>query len=184
VTADVIIMEEAAYLKPELFKQVIVPLMTVDHTAMLAISSPGDEFNYYSILQDLKNQYGEPLFKNIQIGLGCDKCRLAGEDKCPHSLKRLPAWKSEGRHELVRAIYADQTDVMKREAEGQIVSNRIFLFQKKWVDAFEKSEPEGFPYQTTQLVHVAIDPSGGGAQSDYVIVSMIKEKGKWIVRLH
>lgn len=180
-TADVIILEEAAYLDPQLFHQVIVPLLTVDHTALLAISSPGDEFNYYSILQDLKNQYGLPLFKNIKIGLACDSCVANNVEVCPHVMKKLPAWKSEGRHELVRAIYAGNTDIMRREAEGQVVSNRIYLYPKKWVDAFERQDTEGFYYGTAQYVHISIDPSGGGSQSDFVICSMIKERGKWIV---
>jgi hypothetical protein len=178
-------MEEAAHLNPQLFHQVIVPLMTVDHTALLAISSPGDEHNYYSILQDLKNQHGEPLFLNIRIGLACDKCIDANIDKCPHVLKRLPAWKSEGRHELVRAIYADNHEAMQREAEGRIVSSasRIYIFPKKWMDAFEASPHRGFDFCAAQLVHIAIDPSGGGTQSDYVICSGIKESGTYKVTL-
>lgn len=180
-TADVIILEEAAHLKTELFHQVIVPLLTVDHTALLAISSPGDELNYYSLLQDLKNQYGEPLFKNIKIGLSCQRCMDAEIEKCTHSLKRLPAWKSEGRHELVRAIYAENQEAMKREAEGRIVSNRVFLYPKKWVELFEAREAAGTSYNSNQLVHIAIDPSGGGRQSDYAIVSAYKEDGEWKV---
>ena len=112
-TADIIILEEAAYLKPELFHQVIVPLLTVDHTALLAISSPGDEMNYYSILQDLKNAYGDPLFLNIRIGLACDRCIADSVDVCVHQLKRLPSWKSEGQLGGVEAcaVYNAMLDV-------------------------------------------------------------------------
>ena len=47
-TADVIILEEAAHMNPDVFRQVVVPLMGVGGTAILAISTPDDEFNYYS----------------------------------------------------------------------------------------------------------------------------------------
>lgn len=178
-----IILEEAAHLKPALFHNVIVPLLTVDHTALLAISSPGDEFNYYSILQDLKDANGDPLFENIRIGLACDRCVAANVEKCPHVLKRLPAWKSEGRHELVRSIYAENQEAMKREAEGQIVSSRQFMYLKKWVDAFAVRATEEFDDRGVQLIHVAIDPSGGGTGSDFTIVSTVQEENqKFLVR--
>jgi len=176
----VIILEEAAHLKPQLFHNVIVPLLTVEHTVMLAITSPGDEQNYISVIQDLKNADGDPLFYNIKIGMMCEKCLQAGKEKCPHSLKRLPNWKSESRHDLVRAVFGQNQEAMKREAEGMIVSNRVYLFGKKDMDAFEAREGYQFQFDV-QLIEIGIDPSGGGAQSDYTIVSKCVESGKDIV---
>jgi hypothetical protein len=178
----VIILEEAAHLKPQLFHNVIVPLLTVEHTAMLAITSPGDEQNYISVIQDLKNADGGDLFYNIQIGMMCEKCKNEEKEKCVHQLKRLPNWKSEGRHDLVRAVYGQQNqEAMKREAEGMVVSNRVYLFGKKDMNAFEKRELYNFEYDV-QIIDVAMDPSGGGAQSDWTIVSKCIENGKQIVR--
>jgi len=182
-TADVIILEEAAHLKPQLFHNVIVPLLTVEHTAMLAITSPGDEQNYISVIQDLKNADGDPLFYNIKIGMMCEKCLQAGKEKCPHSLKWLPNWKSESRHDLVRAVFGQNQEAMKREAEGMIVSNRVYLFGKKDMDAFEAREGYQFQFDV-QLIEIGIDPSGGGAQSDYTIVSKCVESGKDIVSFY
>jgi hypothetical protein len=179
-TADVIILEEAAHLKPQLFQNVIVPLLTVDHTALLAITSPGDESNYVSVIQDLVDAQGKPLFKNIRIGMMCKLCVDAGKEKCGHELKRLPAWKSEGRHDLVRAIFGQNQEAMKREAEGLIVSSFVRLLGKKNIDALEARPPHQFRFDV-QLVEIGIDPSGGGSQSDYSIVSKCIEDGKQIV---
>lgn len=66
-TADVVIMEEAAYINPQVFYQVIVPLMGVGGTAILGISTPDNEFNYYSNLVDLKDNYGENIFLCIRV---------------------------------------------------------------------------------------------------------------------
>ena len=181
-TADVIVLEEAAHLKPQLFHNVIVPLLTVEHTAMLAITSPGDEQNYISVIQDLQNADGEPLFYNIKIGMMCEKCLKEGKEKCKHELKRLPNWKSESRHDIVRAVYGQNQEAMKREAEGLIVSNRVYLFGKKDVDALAEREAYQFEYDV-QLIEIGIDPSGGGANSDYTIVSKCVENGKDIVRI-
>jgi len=177
----VIILEEAAHLKPQLFHNVIVPLLTVEHTAMLAITSPGDEQNYISVIQDLKDPDGGELFYNIKIGMMCEKCLKEGKEKCGHELKRLPNWKSESRHDIVRAVYGQNQEAMKREAEGLIVSNRVYLFGKKDVDALESREAYHFEYDV-QLIEIGIDPSGGGANSDYTIVSKCVENGKDIVR--
>ena len=42
-TADVIILEEAAFMKERVFFKIVAPLMGVDDTAVLAISTPDDE---------------------------------------------------------------------------------------------------------------------------------------------
>jgi hypothetical protein len=178
----VIVLEEAAHLKPALFHNVIVPLLTVQHTAMLAITSPGDEMNYVSILQDLKRPDGSPFLKNIAIGVVCDKCKEENNADCKHKLRRLPPWKTEERHDLVLAIYGQQNkEAMMREAGGMVVSSHRYLFEKKFVDAFKNSARYHFKYEV-QLVEIGIDPSGGGTQSDYVIVSKCVDDGNDVVR--
>ncbi len=107
-------------MKPALFHNVIVPLLTVEHTAMLAITSPGDEQNYISVIQDLKNADGDPLFYNIKIGMMCEKCLEAGKEKCPHQLKRLPNWKSESRHDLVRAVFGQNQEAQQTQQQAKM----------------------------------------------------------------
>ena len=52
-TADIIVLEEAAFMKEDIFLQIVSPLMGVDNTAVLAISTPDDEFGYYSELLNM-----------------------------------------------------------------------------------------------------------------------------------
>lgn len=86
-TADVVILEEAAHMDKQVFFTVVVPLLGVKHTAVLAISTPDDEFNYYTQLLELG------LFRCIKIGLTCDACEALGLP-CTHRIKRLPHWKT------------------------------------------------------------------------------------------
>lgn len=65
--------------------------MGVANTAVLAISTPDDEFNHYSELMDLKAADGQPMFYNIHIGLSCEACTEAGIP-CPHNKAKLPAY--------------------------------------------------------------------------------------------
>ena len=182
-TADLVVMEEAAHLKPALFENVVVPLMTVEHTGMIAITSPGDEQNYVSVILELKKPDGRPLFKIIRIGMMCNMCLNAGMEKCGHELKRMPAWKSENRHDLVRSVLGKNKEAMKREAEGLIVSNRVYLFGKRDMIAWSERVPYLFHYDV-QIIEIGIDPSGGGSMSDYSIVSKCIEDGEDVVCTH
>jgi hypothetical protein len=76
-------------MSPDLFFQVVVPLLGVKNTALLAISTPQDEFNYYTELMNMKDQFGEGLFFTIKLGLICAKCAKTGE-ACNHRLNMNP----------------------------------------------------------------------------------------------
>ncbi len=78
-TADVVIMEEAAHMDPRVFHEVVVPLFGVVNTAVLAISSPVDDQNFYSELLELKRPDGTDFFWVMKIGLACASCLEAGE---------------------------------------------------------------------------------------------------------
>ena len=93
VTANVIIMEEAAFIEPALFNEVIVPLLGVEGTAVLAITTPEQDLdNYFTILMDLKDpETDEDLFKTIRLGLACEACVAAGKGaECTHMAHLAP----------------------------------------------------------------------------------------------
>lgn len=64
-STDVMILEEAAYMDRSMFFDVVAPLMLVEKTAVLAISSPSDEFNYYSTLLELRRPDGSFVFEQV-----------------------------------------------------------------------------------------------------------------------
>src|SRR4051812_37712082 len=104
------ILEEAAFMPRELFEVVCVPLMGVDHTVTLGISTPDDENNYYSELFNIKTKDGEHLFKVIPVGLACEACIASGKaEKCPHRSNVLPAWKSQEGQDLQRQLLSAKT---------------------------------------------------------------------------
>lgn len=76
-------------MNPGVFYEVVVPLLTVRFTSVLAISTPDDEFNYYSELIECG------LFETIKVGLICQPCIDKGFIDCRHMRKRIPPWKSE-----------------------------------------------------------------------------------------
>lgn len=79
-----------------------MPILELTNTALLCISTPLDEFNYYSKLVEQKDENGNPFFKTIKAGRVCDDCsRLPHEQmlKCDH-IKDGAHWKNP--HKLKR----------------------------------------------------------------------------------
>ena len=65
---DLIILEEAAYVDPGFFYETVAPLLCMQQTCMLAISTLRDSFNFYTRLVKMRNKTtGDPLFSVVQV---------------------------------------------------------------------------------------------------------------------
>jgi hypothetical protein len=174
--ADGLILEEAAFISPNIFKNAVVPLIGVKNTAVLGISTPQDELNYYNQLME------SGFFKCIKIGLSCDDCLSKGI-KCPHKRERLPAWKPEEKQELIENFYGSGsagTKQMQRELYGQVASSKIFTLQH--LSNKLATLPRIKIEKPVEVMHVGIDPGTGGEGSDYAMVSMVYYQGFYVVR--
>lgn len=89
--ADVLILEEAAFMSPDVLRVAVMPLMAVGNTAVLAISTPDNEFNHYTELTEMKKPDGTLWFNVIKIGLSCEDCLTKGIE-CVHHKNKLPHW--------------------------------------------------------------------------------------------
>src|SRR5271155_5182035 len=123
-------MEEAAFISAIVFKKVVAPLMLVDQCALLAISTPENDDNFYSILLSKKKADGiTPLFKTCVVGLSCDACRAAGTAAtCKHRRDLIPSWQSEATHDLIKSILDDAT--YQAEGQGLINNDKTYAFER------------------------------------------------------
>lgn len=130
VSAKVIVMEEASRLSTDVFYEVVVPLLGVNNTAVLGISTPLGEDNYYSALTNLKDENERPLFRSMSVELVCPVCRKKDENQisCVHRMDVLPPWKSQNRQEKVRRIMSSCPELFMQEAMGIVVSSRNGVF--------------------------------------------------------
>ena len=71
VSGDVIILEEAAYCDPGLVSEVVVPLLSMQSSVLLCISTILDSGNHYSKMMEMKDAYGNYIFQSIRITLVC-----------------------------------------------------------------------------------------------------------------
>jgi len=76
-------------------QEVIVPLLEIETTALICISTPQDSTNFYSMMFEMKDAGGELLFNQIQLQMVCEDCKLGpNPSQCTHMKHLLPKWKS------------------------------------------------------------------------------------------
>lgn len=105
IGGNVMICEEAALMTPEFFLAVVAPILRMERTAMLAISTPQGEDNYYDTYSRLVVG-GKPFFNTFVIESVCDKCKKKGvEEHCPHLRHMLPPWLSASKEDTIAHLY-------------------------------------------------------------------------------
>jgi len=171
---DVVYMEEAAFMALDVFFEVIVPLLEMDTTALIAISTPLDGMNFYSEMFELKGGDGKPLFNQLRIGMSCEKCQKAGKAAdCTHMASVVPPWKSAAKFDMVKAIYGDRKDILARESMGQITNDAASIFSQGMVEKMLAKQPWVMK-SGAKYVFLGVDPNGGG-DSQMAIVTMVME---------
>lgn len=171
---DVVYMEEAAFMALDVFFEVIVPLLEMETTALIAISTPLDGMNFYSEMFELKGGDGKPLFNTLRMGLSCEKCQKAGKAAdCTHMASVTPPWKSAAKFDMVKAIYGDRKDLLARESMGQITNDVASVFSQGMVEKFLAKKFWKCQNQP-QFIFLGVDPNGGG-DSQMAIVTMVMD---------
>ena len=138
---------------------------------MIAISSPADEFNYYSMLLELRRPDGSFLFKQFRIGLACEPCMNSGKAAlCTHMSHIMPHWLSVERSELARCLYGDNTAGYEKEGLGIISSSNVYVFNRRLIEALRiRKRIRITDPLSVREIHIGIDPHGGGEASECAI---------------
>jgi len=180
VGGDLILLEEAAFMPIKMFHEVIVPLLELETTALICISTPQDSSNFYSMMFEMVDAGGEKLFNQIQIQMVCEDCKLSAHpEKCTHMKHLLPKWKSGGKQDMVRQIYGDNSADMLRESMGVTTNDSCAVFQDSWLNVFT-SRSVYTPVNTPSFIFCACDPNGGGS-SQMAIVSLFQDANNFAV---
>jgi hypothetical protein len=174
---DLVIIDEMAYIDPELFYEVILPLIGVNRTRILGISTPtGESHNFFQRMIELRYpNTDDPVFKTIIVELVCKRCkRLKLYHSCRHMMHKSPPWKGSEKMEITKLIYGDdKEDTRARESLGIALGDRDVIFEEEWVTRFRKRvlwnnyEPQYRP----KVIFMACDPNAGGT-SHMSLVSM------------
>ncbi len=81
-----------AYCDPGLISEVIVPLLSMQQSCLLCISTLRESSNHYSKMFELRDAQDRPIFESITISLVCDECmKTDTPEKCTHKLAEYAA---------------------------------------------------------------------------------------------
>ncbi len=189
VSANIIICEEAACLSSEFFASIIVPLLQVQNTSLLAISTIKDAENYYTRVLDRAAASRErSAFGIYKFFHACARCREAGvAQTCKHQTVDQPAWMTASRADHVRQLYeiTGEGDLYEQEIIGMSKNVHEPAFHPDLVRSLFRADKiiyisDPIIFRDPVAIYSCIDPTGGGLNSDLAIVSCIVENSKFI----
>lgn len=180
-------VDEAAFIEYGMFVEVIVPLIGMRKARLFMITTPADQFNYFSkLVKKIDPTTGFPIFVFVHLKLACDRCINKKQSiLCVHRLKYLPPWKSEASSAIITEILKDEQATLERENLGMIAEAGESMIPKEIVEKWTNS-PRFDPNQQklrSKMVILCIDPNGGttAGSSDMAIVSIALLYGMRIV---
>lgn len=185
---DLVIIDEMAYIDPELFYEVILPLIGVSRTRILGISTPSrDTFNFFHRMTKLCYPgTNDPVFKTHSVELVCKYCkRRKLFNSCRHELHKLPEWKSASKLEIIKLIYGPERQEMEaRENLGMMLADGDCLFEQTWLEELERRvrwNNQSALY-APNVIFTACDPNAGG-RGQMALVSVAFIMGMLVVSL-
>jgi Terminase large subunit, T4likevirus-type, N-terminal len=186
-TANLVICEECAAMDPKFFKLAVLPLLSVEKTALICISTTQGTENFYDQLLSFTNVDGSAsAFNSYTFTLSCEACMAAGKsEKCKHKQHELPPWMSGERTDFVQHIYAqfDDSKIMMQEVMGISNTKNENAFEIARIEAL--FDPIRTPCSTIEVIpggklrdiYMFIDPNGGGDSSHLAIATFFRLEG-------
>lgn len=133
IGGDLIILEEAAFVPVRTFREIVVPLLRMQKTCIVAISTLGsDGNNYYTKILKMD------LFDKIIISLICEECEAKGvEEVCEHRKDLRPPWHDKENDDQLKQLI-DDPETYARENLGVMGRKEIdpHIFTPELIDAF------------------------------------------------
>jgi hypothetical protein len=98
------------------FYEVVCPLLEMDVTSLICISTILNKLNFFSKLVNLVDGDGKQVFLVLKFTLECDfpECK-ADPTRCFHKIHEIPRWQSRRKHKRIRLIMQDQYELLLRE---------------------------------------------------------------------
>lgn len=168
---NLIIIDEAAFIKRVLFYSVILPVVMVEGCGLICISSPEGDDNWFSRLIDAKDEAGNPLVFSSMFSAVCEKCRNKSPTemvKCKKIRNVMPKHKDKKKMiKYGKALSKEGfDDINLRENYGQITRSSNCAFRIEDLEyAFKttvKYNGTDIPNGFIKQIICAIDPNGGG----------------------
>lgn len=178
---DGIIVDEAAYVQPEVYSRVVLPVLKLMGTTGVFLSSLNqDDENYFTQLAKIKTRSGDIAFNVVGLEWVCAACKRRNERNCPHLAHNVPSWFDSDRNFVLNQIgeIADPYGY-RTEMWGETNSTKRLCFAETDLERFEKS-PAKF-LLPPDSVYIFWDPGGGGGSLSAGVSFYIDKDGDLVV---
>jgi len=164
------VLEEAAFIDTEVFNAAIAPVLGIEDSTLMGITTPtSDSGSYFNLMQNVTYR-GRKLFKFVQVATSCEECRNKGRAmECTHNSGSLPRWRTGRRNEWLKAMIPEST--YTAEGGGVTAFDGVAAFPIQHVHALRRRDLLNVPARANGVVFVAVDPAVGGASSKFSIMS-------------
>lgn len=171
---------------PNVFHEVVCPLMQMDSACLICISTvKNGSDNFFSALINLKDENGAPVFYSVQIRLVCDlpQCAAAPEE-CIHCRAEIPDWQSVRKHKRVKLLMPPR--LFRQETLGIMqeqynpAHNHSHL-NRMWTHKFCPSPLSISSNSRLPFIYTSLDPNRDGP-SDMALTTLARVDGLVVVR--
>ena len=169
-------MEEASRIDENILHEVVAPMLKVQNTVLICLSTNLGKDNWYSKLFQNSDPKTAPLISKLEVSLLCDDCRKFGRkpSDCNHKDHLHPPWNVAGNKDRVK-IFMNNEAMYAREVLGEIMSDETCVIQEAALIRFKDRPPIQLTLKQADVVYTFIDPNGGGlGVSDMGIISLVR----------
>ena len=161
---DIIILDEAAHIKEDLFYEVVLPILALEKTAFLAISTADSSSNYYSKLMETRDTEGNLFFRIIRAGRICEACQplpYAQKIQCDHT-RSTEHWKSDHKVKRLKCLYKGKEARALLELGGVVANDFQPAFDSLAIKRLFEAQTKYVCHVEPSAIIMCVDPNGGG----------------------
>jgi hypothetical protein len=171
VGGGIIIIDELTQMSLQLYYEVIVPLMIVEFTVILSITTPKGEESAYTRELLRQKESKEKIYNILEFSLACKDCVAQGiAVHCEHMDHLQPAWKSKERQRLLQICMEDVPHLYEQEGMGIPGSKTNRCFPDKMLDRFFQNPTTNTNGFMQNKLFMSIDLTGGRS-SDFAVTA-------------
>jgi len=163
--AHLVVIDEAAFIKPSVYAELLLPLMGVDGCVTVLMSTPPKEAGFFTELLVKRDSItNEPIADVLKVELACEICRARKLATCPHTEFETPSWQANStKKRQISELYDGNANDRDRELSGVVVMDSAPAFRPELIDALLTPRAiYNFRTSPPDALVLSIDPSGGG----------------------
>lgn len=182
MSANVVVIDEAAFVKKQLFLNTIFPLLQEGATSMIALTTPGNDQAFINKIVQFVDENGDPYINFQSVGLMCDACKV---DKkygmnCQHMPWVLPDNISTRGRDKVKKFYEFDHARGLKELMGIVSDDEGHVFSPTDINYLLSNESIVSISRPAKVAFLFQDPSGGG-RSRHALAAFVLTGEKRVV---